>query len=188
MARFNMRRSGGIVVALVTLTLGLARLGYASDADLIAQAQHTLALYQKTDPGIAGFMHSSAGYAVFPTITKGGFGIGGAHGTGVVFERGQPIGKTSVTQVTVGAQAGGQQYSQVIFFQTPAVLADFKAGKSAFAAQASAVAVNAGAAAQAGYKNGVAIFTGTTGGLMAEASIGGQKFSFEPFAAPAAPK
>jgi lipid-binding SYLF domain-containing protein len=180
MARFTMRRSGGIVVALAML--GLARLGHTSDADAIAQAHHTLALYQKTDPGIAEFMRNSAGYAVFPVVTKGGLGIGGAHGSGVVFERGQPIGKTSLTQVTVGAQAGGQQYSQVIFFQTPAVLADFKSGKTAFAAQASAVAVNAGAAAHAGYQNGVAIFTATTGGLMAEASIGGQKFSFEPFA------
>jgi lipid-binding SYLF domain-containing protein len=175
-----MRRS--ISVVLAVLALGLARLGYAaSDADLIAQAQHTMMLYQKADPGIASFMRSSAGYAVFPTVTKGAVGIGGAHGTGVLFERGVPTGKTSLTQVTVGAQLGGQEYSQVIFFQTPAVLAEFKAGRSNFSAQASAVALKSGASANAKYQNGVAIFTATTGGLMAEASVGGQKFSFEPF-------
>src|SRR5215831_5150644 len=136
MPHFSVRRSGAIVLAV--LMLGLARLGYASsDSELIAQAQRTMALYQKTDPGIAAFMRSSVGYAVFPVVTKGGLGIGGAHGTGVVFERGRPVGKTSLTQVTIGAQAGGQQYSQVIFFQTPGVLADFKAGKTAFAAQTS---------------------------------------------------
>jgi lipid-binding SYLF domain-containing protein len=85
--------------------------------------------------------------------------------------------------VTVGAQVGGQEYSEVIFFQTPQVLADFKKGKSAFSAQASAVALTSGASANAKYQNGVAIFTATKGGLMAEASVGGQKFSFEPFAA-----
>ena len=180
MARFSMRRSGSVVLAV--LLLGLARLAQASDADLITEAQRTMALYQKADPGIAAFMRSSAGYAVFPKVTKGAVGIGGAHGTGVLFERGRPIGKATLTQVTVGAQLGGQEYSQVVFLQTPAVLADFKTGKTSFAAQASAVALRSGAAATAKYQNGVAIFTATTGGLMAEASVGGQKFSFEPFA------
>ena len=182
MAHLSMRRSGSVVLAV--LLLALARLGHASDADLIADAQRTVGLYQKTDPGIAAFLRSSAGYAVFPKITKGAVGIGGAHGTGVLFERGRPIGKVSLSQVTVGAQLGGQEYSEMIFFQTPAVLADFEHGKTSFAAQASAVALRSGASANAKYDNGVAIFTATTGGLMAEASVGGQKFSFEPFAAP----
>jgi lipid-binding SYLF domain-containing protein len=180
MTRFSIRRWG---VVLGLLVLGLARAGHASDANLITEAQKTVALYQRTDPGLAAFLRSSAGYAVFPKVTKGAVGIGGAHGTGVVFERGgMPIGKATLTQVTVGAQLGGQEYSQIIFFQTPGVLADFKSGQMSFAAQASAVALRSGASANAKYQNGVAIFTATTGGLMAEASVGGQKFSFEPFA------
>jgi lipid-binding SYLF domain-containing protein len=180
MARFSVK--GKVSVVLAGLVLALARVSYAAtDAELIASAQKTVALYSKADPGMAAFMQSSAGYAVFPSIGKGAIGIGGAHGDGVVFERGRPIGRTSMTQVTIGAQLGGQEYSEIIFFQTPAVLADFVKGKTSFAAQASAVALKSGAAASARYQNGVAIFTATTAGLMAEASVGGQKFSFEPF-------
>src|SRR5205823_5108824 len=108
---------------------------------------------------------------------KGGIGIGGAHGTGVLFERGRPTGKVTLSQVTVGAQLGGQSYSQIIFFETAQDLSRFKSGNFAFAAQASAVALKSGASANAKYSNGVAIFTATKGGLMAEAAVGGQKFS-----------
>ena len=107
--------------------------------------------------------------------------MGGAHGTGVLVENGVPTGKVTLNQVTVGPQIGGQEYAEVIVFETPRVLANFKQGKVNFAAQASAVALDQGAAAVAKYRNGVAIFTQMKGGLMAEASVGGQKFSFEPF-------
>ena len=157
-------------------------MGLASDQELIGDAQRTIDQYRRTDPGINDFMKSSVGYVVFPGIGKGGFGVGGAHGTGVLFERGVPIGKVTMNQVTIGAQAGGQEFSEVIFLQTPTVLAEFKQGKANFSAQASAVAVNAGAAASTRFKNGVAIFTQMKGGLMAEASVGGQKFKFEAFA------
>jgi lipid-binding SYLF domain-containing protein len=180
MIRVNRRLTVGAAVA-IGLLAG-ARLGHAAgDSDQVIAAQHTIALYNKADPGIKSFFDRSAGYVVFPGITKAGLGIGGAHGSGVLFENGKPIGKATVSQVSVGAQAGGQEFSQVIFFETPRALADFKQGKAAFSAQVSAVALKSGAAAAAKYKDGVAVFTATKEGLMAEASVGGQKFSFQPF-------
>jgi lipid-binding SYLF domain-containing protein len=118
---------------------------------------------------------------VFPGVGKGGLVVGGAHGTGVLFENAMAMGKATLNQVTVGAQVGGQEYAEVIFFETPAAVAEFKAGKAAFSAQVSAVALSSGAAANAKYNHGVAVFTATKGGLMAEASLGGQKFSYEAF-------
>src|SRR5262245_11767635 len=176
----TMRLAFGAVVLLTVV--GAARLSFAGDESLISDARQTIAKFRRTDPGLDMFFKHAAGYAVFPGIGKGGYVVGGAHGTGVLFEGGAPIGKVTMTQVTVGAQVGGQEYAEVIFFETPATLADFKAGKAAIAAQVSAVALKAGASAAAKYEKGVAIFTATKGGMMAEASVGGQKFKFEPFA------
>ena len=100
--------------------------------------------------------------------------------TGQLIEQGEPVGFCDLTQATVGAQIGGQSYSQIIFFEYEEAIDHFKTGNFAFAAQASAVAVRAGASADADYDRGVAVFTGSQGGLMAEASIGGQKFRFVP--------
>jgi lipid-binding SYLF domain-containing protein len=146
------------------------------------------------------FFGKSYGYAVFPTIGKGGIVVGGAHGKGRVFSKGAYVGDSSMTQVTVGAQLGGQAYSQMIFFQDKRALDRFTSGNFEFGAQATAVAITAGASAQAGttgaaagasgtqshaknvasYTNGMAVFTVTKGGLMYEASIGGQKFDYSP--------
>jgi lipid-binding SYLF domain-containing protein len=157
-----------------------AQLGRANAADIVVQANQTVAHYKKTDPALTRFFDQAAGYVVFPGIGKGGAGVGGAYGKGVLFENGKAIGNATLTQVTVGAQIGGQTYSEVIFFETSQALADFKAGKFTFAAQVSAVALKSGASADAQYKSGVAVFTATKGGLMAEASLGGQKFSYAP--------
>jgi lipid-binding SYLF domain-containing protein len=147
----------------------------------------------------AKFFDSSHGYAVFPTIGKGGIGIGGAHGSGRVYEKGVHVGDTSMTQITIGLQLGGQAYSQIIFFQDKRAFDEFTSGNFEFGAQASAVAITAGAQAQAGtsgtgagasgtqssastkggYQKGMAVFTVAKGGLMYEASIGGQKFSYK---------
>jgi len=132
------------------------------------------------DPGMQDWFNSAAGYAVFPNVGKGGVGIGGAHGKGLVIAGDQVIGKTSLSQVTVGLQLGGQAYAEFIFFKDQTALDDFKRGNYEMGAQASAVAATAGAAADANYNSGVAVFTNTTGGLMFEASIGGQKFKFKP--------
>ena len=147
------------------------------------------------------YFKDSYGYAIFPTIGKGGIGIGGAHGKGKVYMGGKPSGDTSMTQVTSGWQLGGQAYSQIIFFQDKRAYNEFTSGNFEFGAQASAVAITAGAQAQAGtggatasaspggsagaqaktdYHKGMAVFTRAKGGLMYEAAIGGQKFSFKP--------
>ena len=134
----------------------------------------------KEDPGMEAWFKNAAGYAVFPTVGKGGIGIGGAHGKGLVIAGDKVIGKTSLSQVTIGLQLGGQAYSEYIFFRDETALADFKRGNYEMGAQASAVAATAGASADASYNSGVAIFTHVSGGLMYEASVGGQKFKFEP--------
>jgi lipid-binding SYLF domain-containing protein len=147
----------------------------------VKEAQETIAVFKKADPELSRFFDNAVGYAVFPTVVKGAVGVGGASGSGVVFEKGKAVGKASLTQATIGAQIGGQTYSEVIFFETVPALTDFKKGALALAAQVSAVAASAGASKNVKYQNGVAVFTIGKGGLMAEASVGGQKFSFEPF-------
>ena len=163
------------------LLLALA-LTPSARADDVKDARETADLFKKIDPGLSRFFERSVGWAVFPTVGKGAIGIGGAHGSGVLFERGKAVGTCTLTQVTVGFQLGGQAYSEIIFFETESTLADFKKGALALAAQVSAVAAVEGASANAKYRLGVAVFTVAKGGLMYEASVGGQKFSFEPFA------
>lgn len=144
------------------------------------EADQTLAEMKKRDPGIQRFVDGAYGYAIFPSVGRGGLIVGGMSGDGWVFEKGQLVGSTGVTKVTVGAQAGGESFSQVIFFEDATSLNRFKKGDMELGAQVSAVALKNGAAARAGYTQGMAIFTMTKTGLMAEASVGGQKFSFTP--------
>ena len=121
----------------------------------------------------------SPSVAVFPKVTKGAVGVGGAYGKGVLYEDGRAVGYCDLSQATVGAQLGGQTYTEIICFQDRESLKKFKDGKFAFDAQASAVAVDAGASKNAAYRDGVAVYTTNEAGLMAEASIGGQKFSYQ---------
>ncbi len=143
------------------------------------EAREVIAKFKEKDSSLAKFFKDAAGWAVFPTIAKGGFIVGGARGDGVVYRKDQVIGYAVVTQGTIGLQIGGQTYSEIVFFEDTAALNHFKAGNAELSAQASAVAVTAGASADAGYAQGVAIFTMAKGGAMLEASIGGQGFSFE---------
>jgi lipid-binding SYLF domain-containing protein len=124
------------------------------------------------------FDEKSYGYVVFPDVGKGGLVVGGAHGRGQVYEQGEHIGFAELAQGTIGAQVGGQSYIEVIFFEDAATLNAFKAGSWEMGAQASAVAVRSGASTDADYKKGVCVFTLSKGGLMAEASVGGQKFKY----------
>jgi lipid-binding SYLF domain-containing protein len=148
----------------------------------------------------AGFFQNCYGYAVFPTIGKGGFVVGGAHGNGHVYARGKYVGDTSMTQVSVGLQAGGQAYSQIVFFEDQRAYDEFTKGDFEFGADVSAVAITAAAGASAGttganadasggmkdartagkYYKGVAVFTIVKGGAMYQATVAGQKFSFAP--------
>ena len=145
---------------------------------------------------VAGFHNSAYGYAVFPNIGKGGIGIGGAHGTGGVYRKGKKLGDVSMTQLSIGLQLGGQAYRQVIYFEDERALKEFTSGNFEFGAQAEAIAITASAGAQAGtegasasanenqadakYRKGMIVFTMGKGGLMYQASIGGQKYQYKP--------
>ncbi len=149
-------------------------------ARLEQDAAAAIATFRKKDPSMRRFFDNAYAYAVFPTVGKGAVTIGGAYGNGLVYRRGRIIGRTSLTQVTIGLQLGGQAYSEIIFFRDRKVFDNFRSGNLKLSAQLSAVAATAGASANAAYENGVAVFTLTKGGLMYEASVGGQSFSYEP--------
>jgi lipid-binding SYLF domain-containing protein len=141
-------------------------------------AKNAVAAIKLADPGQEKFLDHAAGYAIFPNVAKGGLVVGGAGGSGFLFVNGKAVGKTTLSQVTIGAQVGGQAYYEIIYFETAETLAAFKKGEWTMAAQVSAVALSSGASANAKYKEGVAVFTLTKAGAMAEASVGGQKFSY----------
>jgi len=169
---------------LTLATLLLATPAYAFEPNVndemeLNVAQAILAI-KRADPGIEAFFDNAAGYAVFPGVGKGGFVVGGAYGKGLVIVDEKVDGYTSMTQATVGLQIGGQKYAQFIFFKDDVAIAHFRRGNFEFGAQASAVAITAGASADASYDGGVAVFTHAAGGLMVEGSVGGQKFTYEP--------
>jgi lipid-binding SYLF domain-containing protein len=151
------------------------------DTSLINDCKAGAQEFIHTDALMKNLFDSAAGYVIFPNIGKGGIGVGGAAGNGIVYEKGKMIGRAKMTQVTVGFQFGGQAYREVIFFESKETLDRFKQNKIEFSAQASAVAATAGASANAKYARGVMIFTQQKGGLMYEASVGGQKFKFTAF-------
>jgi lipid-binding SYLF domain-containing protein len=149
-------------------------------AQLDAAVSSSMTNFTGADKGLQAELDKAAGYAIMPDAGKGGFIIGGAYGSGEVFEKKDLIGFCSISEGTIGAQIGGQSYSELIIFKDKYALDSFKKGEFAFAANASAVAIKPGAAAAANYSNGVAVFIWVKGGLMAEASIGGQKLKFTP--------
>lgn len=165
-------------VAALCLALGLGSTPVQAQSE--SDVAQTIAKFKEGDPGMQGWFAQAYGYAVFPSVGKGGIGIGGARGKGLVYEQGALIGKVTLTQVTVGFQLGGQAFSEVIFFKTKTALDDFTGGNFELDAGVSAVALTAGASRDIAYNNGVAIMTATKGGLMYEASVGGQKFDYEP--------
>jgi len=143
------------------------------------KAQVALAAFVEADPKVQSFIDKSSGYVVIPTVGKGGLGIGGARGKGVLYEGGEVTAVVTLSQLSFGFQWGGQAYSEFIFFEDAATLENFKRGNYELNAQASAVAVTAGASADAEFNGGMAIFTQVKGGLMYEAAVGGQKFKVE---------
>ena len=172
------------ITALVTaLAFGSSLAISAWDKDesieYAAKAQEALAAFRKEDPSIDSFIEQSVGFVVIPTVGKAGFGIGGARGKGVLFENDAVTGVVTLSQLSIGFQWGGQAYSEFIFFQDTPTLENFKQGNYELNAQASAVAVTAGASADAAFVDGMAIFTHAKGGLMYEAAVGGQKFKVE---------
>jgi lipid-binding SYLF domain-containing protein len=155
----------------------------AAAAERPRTAAETVAAFRAKDPTLATYFDECAGYVVFPTVGKGGFWVGGAYGKGDVYRSDALIGHASITQLTAGPQIGGQVYSEIIFFKDDARLRDFTAGRFELGAQVSAVAIDEGASHNAAYDDGVAVFTLTHEGLMAEATVAGQKFDFRPVAA-----
>jgi len=173
---------------LLLMILTVAAMGWVSanaawdpeeGAEYDAKAQVALTEFIEKDPKIQSFINKSSGYVVIPTVGKGGFGIGGARGKGVLYEGGEVTAVVTLTQLSFGFQWGGQAYSEFIFFEDAATLENFKRGNYEMNAQASAVAVTAGASADAEFNGGMAIFTQAKGGLMYEAAVGGQKFKVE---------
>ena len=183
------------LLALLVLPL----LAFSISSAWADEYSDTINVFKKA--GESGKMMNSAyGYAVFPSIGKGGIGVGGAYGKGRVYEKGKYIGDTSMTQVTIGLQLGGQAYSEMILFENEAALKNFTSGNFEFGADASVVAITAAAGAKANtsgssagasagkndaatagaYRKGMATFTVAKGGLMYEASVGGQKFNYKP--------
>ena len=190
-----MKRIQLFVVTFIVV-IGVA---FASSA-IADKYSDTIAIF-KESPAVKPFFESSYGYAVFPLVGKGGFVVGGAYGTGQVYAQGVVTGTAKLIKATVGFQAGGQAYSQMIFFEDKRAYDEFTSGSFEFDAGVSAVAITAGVQAKAGtegatagasagpatgaqaettYHKGMAVFVHAKGGLMYEASVGGQKFSFEP--------
>ncbi len=169
-----------IIVGVLFLAFGVNGQN-KKDRKVINDAKKAKKTLLKADIGLERFFENSAGYVIFPNVGKGGFIIGGASGNGVVYEGGEMIGMAGLKKLNVGLQAGGQAIIEIIFFETNVDLARFTEGKFQFAAEASAVALKSGIAANAKYKEGVAVFALPKAGLMADASVGGQKFSYKAF-------
>jgi lipid-binding SYLF domain-containing protein len=148
-------------------------------ADIESAADVALAKAQRTDPSLRSVFREAAGYAVFPSVGKGAAGVGGAYGKGVLYVNDRAVGYCDLSQASIGFQLGGQAYTEIIAFQTMQAVNKFKEGNFRFDAQATAVALKSGAGANAQYANDVAVFTMDEAGLMYEASIGGQKFSYQ---------
>ncbi|GAB1112489.1 MAG: lipid-binding SYLF domain-containing protein [Shewanella algae] len=190
-----MKAISSTLFALLALASSLLLIPTASANDSYSSAIATFKQASETHK----FFDSAYGYAIFPTVGKGGLGIGAAYGKGRVYRGGVYTGESSMTQVSIGFQIGGQAYSEIIFFKDEQAYRDFTSGSFEFGAQASAVAINASANAQAGttgnsagagqsggsqaakasYINGMAVFTAAKGGLMVEAALAGQSFTFE---------
>lgn len=145
------------------------------------KAESAVAFFKKY-PSLDRFFENAYGYVVFPNVYKGGLMLlGGGHGKGYVYEQGSLVGKSSITQLNVGPQLGGQSFAEIIFFKDQRELDLFKKGNFELSAQATAIVVKTGMATNTDYSNGVAVFVKPKSGLMAELTLGGQKFSYKAY-------
>ncbi len=154
----------------------------ADRAELNNDAASAMNDFKTQDPTLDNVLNNSYGYAIFPSVGKGAVGVGGGYGQGVVYAQGRRIGYANLTEASVGVSIGGQTYGELILFKTADAMQRFQAGQFTLTADASAVAAKAGAAADSKWENDVSVFTNVHGGLMTEASVGGQKFDYEPIA------
>lgn len=183
MNTYNFLRTGKSFLVLAALCISMISAAQKSTKDqkLITDCRVAKTEFINTDGQMKSLFDNAYGYVIFPNVGKGAIGIGGAAGNGMVYQGGALIGKAKLTQVSIGFQWGGQAYREVIFFENKAAMDRFKENNIELAAQVSAVAATAGASANAKYADGVMIFTQQKGGLMYEASVGGQKFKFTAF-------
>ena len=184
------------IAILIAVLVLLSAQSFAAETDSYKVATERF----KASPEAKSYFDKAYGYAIFPVIGKGGLAIGGAFGKGQVYKDGKLVGTASLSQLTIGFQVGGQAYSEIVFFEDERAYREFTAGSFSLNAKATAVAITAGAQAQAGtksrtagvsagpasghqvgssYVSGMAIFVHIRGGLMYEASVGGQKFTFK---------
>jgi lipid-binding SYLF domain-containing protein len=186
-----------IFAVFMGILLVMSNIAAAAEAE---DYSNTLNMF-KNSVVVQKFFNNSYGYAVFPTIGKAGFVVGGSYGHGQVYRGGKVTGKTSVIEGSIGWQAGGEAFSEIIFFKDKQAYDQFTSGNFEFDATAQATIITAGAQVSAGttgvgagagtgvgkdkmldvdYTRGMAVFVHTLGGLMYELSLGGQKFSFQP--------
>jgi len=169
------------LLVVTGLAMPMSLLAQDKDAKLMDDSKNAKSSFIKADSLIQHLFDNSVGYVIFPNVGKGAIGVGGAAGNGILYEGGKAVGRASMKQVNVGFQFGGKAYREVIFFENQAAVDRFKQNKIEFDAQASAVAANVGASGNVKYRDGVMVFTQEKGGLMYEASVGGQKFDYSPF-------
>jgi lipid-binding SYLF domain-containing protein len=185
-------------LSIILITLLICGISIGANAAKVENYSTTINMFRKS-PTVQKFFNNAYGYAIFPTIGKAGYVVGGSYGKGQVYRKGKVVGKTSVIEGSIGFQIGGEVFSEIIFFQNRDAYQKFTSGNFEFDATAQAVAITAGAQAQVGtkgastganigsdksiqanpgYFNGMATFVQSQGGFMYELSIGGQKFTF----------
>ena len=170
------------LMASVLMTTGCSAVPKDSQsrAKLNVQVQQAIEVFRQKDPKIESFLQDSYGYAVLPRVTKGAFWVGAAYGQGQVFQAGRMVAYCNMSQATLGFSFGGEFFREIIFFKDQVAFNKFMQDEFTFSAQATAVALKAGAAAKADYKDGMLVFILTDAGLMVDASLGGQKFNTTP--------
>ena len=180
--RMKLSLSWLLVAALCLLSSPIpsAEAGPVPGEKAEAQVRAAIEAFEKADSSLKQRFDTAVGFAIFPSVGKGGLVFGGAHGSGWMYQAGRLVGSVSLTQVTFGAQIGGQEFSEVVFFENQEAVTRFQQSKVEMSAQVSAVAAAEGASQHAKYADGILVFTRPITGLMAEASIGGQKFKFKP--------
>jgi lipid-binding SYLF domain-containing protein len=150
------------------------------DPNEVEKARAAADSFRADQPQLEAYFESAYAWAIYPAVTKVAWIVGGAHGSGIAFRDGEAVGRTTLTQGSIGFQFGGEAFSEILFFQNEKAFQRFTSGKLEFGAKASATLITEGASADLAYERGVAVFTRSKGGLMVDASLSGQKFSYEP--------
>ncbi|RED47239.1 Las17-binding protein actin regulator [Winogradskyella eximia] len=151
------------------------------DMRVMKDAEKAITTLKQLDRGLEKFFNNASGYVVFPNVGEGALIIGAASGNGVLYENGVSTGMAEMKKLDIGMQAGGEAYTQVVFFETEEALNEFKEGNFEFSAEAKAVIIDEAVSKNANYNDGVVVFAKSKGGVMADVSIGGQKFSYSEF-------